>query len=64
MQREQLGSRLGFILLSAACAIGIGNIWRFPYIVGQYGGAVFVLIYLIFLVILGLPIVTMELSVG
>ncbi len=64
MKRETLGSRLGFILLSAACAIGLGNIWRFPYIVGQYGGAVFVLIYLFFLVVLGLPIVTMELAVG
>lgn len=63
-QREQLGSRLGFLLLSAGCAIGLGNVWRFPYITGQYGGAAFVLIYLVFLVILGLPIMVMEFSVG
>jgi NSS family neurotransmitter:Na+ symporter len=62
--REKLSSRLGFILLSAGCAIGLGNIWRFPYITGQYGGALFVLIYLVFLVIFGVPIMTMELSVG
>lgn len=55
-QREQLGSRLGFILLSAGCAIGIGNVWKFPYMVGQYGGGAFVLIYLFFLVILGIPV--------
>ena len=64
MKREKLSSRLGFILISAGCAIGLGNVWRFPYIVGQYGGAAFVLIYLLFLVILGLPIMTMEFSVG
>ena len=64
MEREKLGSRLGFILLSAGCAIGLGNIWRFPYITGQYGGAIFVLIYLAFLVLLGIPVMTMEFSVG
>lgn len=62
--REQLGSRLGFLLLSAGCAIGLGNVWRFPFITGEYGGAAFVLIYLLFLVILGLPIMVMEFSVG
>ena len=62
--RESLGSRLGFILLSAGCAIGLGNVWRFPYIVGQYGGAAFILLYLVFLVIFGLPIMAMEFSVG
>lgn len=64
MKREQLGSRLGFILLSAGCAIGIGNVWKFPYMVGQNGGGLFVLIYLFFLVILGLPVMTMEFSLG
>ncbi len=64
MQRERFTSRLGFILISAACAIGLGNVWRFPYITGQYGGAAFVLIYLAFLVLLGVPIMTMELAVG
>ena len=64
MEREQLGSRLGFILLSAGCAIGIGNVWKFPYMVGQYGGGIFVLFYIFFLLILGLPIMTMEFSVG
>ena len=64
MQRERFGSRLGFLLISAGCAIGLGNVWRFPYIVGQYGGATFILIYLLFLVIFGLPIMTMEFSVG
>ena len=63
-QREQLGSRLGFILLSAGCAIGIGNVWKFPYMVGQYGGGAFVLIYLFFLVILGIPVMTMEFAMG
>ncbi|SCJ17928.1 Na+-dependent transporters of the SNF family [uncultured Clostridium sp.] len=63
-QRERFGSRLGFILISAGCAIGLGNVWRFPYIVGQNGGAAFVLIYLFFLVVLGLPIMVMEFSVG
>lgn len=63
-KRERFSSRLGFILISAGCAIGLGNVWRFPYIVGKYGGAAFVLIYLIFLAILGLPIMVMEFSVG
>ena len=63
-QREQLGSRLGFILLSAGCAIGIGNVWKFPYMVGQYGGGAFVLIYLFFLVIMGIPVMTMEFAMG
>ena len=64
MERETLKSRLGFILLSAGCAIGIGNVWKFPYIAGQGGGGAFVLFYLIFLVLLGLPIMTMEFAVG
>lgn len=64
MEREKLGSRLGFILLSAGCAIGCGNVWKFPWMCGQYGGGAFVLIYLIFLVILGLPVMIMEFSVG
>ena len=63
-EREKFSSRLGFILISAGCAIGLGNVWRFPYIVGQYGGALFVLIYLFFLVALGAPIMTMEFAVG
>lgn len=63
-QREKLSSRLGFIFLSAGCAIGLGNIWRFPYITGKYGGGAFVLLYLFFLIILGLPIIVMEFSVG
>jgi NSS family neurotransmitter:Na+ symporter len=63
-QRETLGSRLGFILLSAGCAIGLGNVWRFPFITGRYGGAAFVLIYILFLVILGLPVMVMELAIG
>ena len=64
MQREKFGSRLGFILISAGCAIGLGNVWRFPYITVKYGGAAFVLIYLVFLVLLGLPIMVMEFAVG
>ncbi len=64
MQREKFGSRLGFILISAGCAIGLGNVWRFPYITGQYGGAAFVLIYLVCLVLLGLPIMVMEFAIG
>ena len=64
MEREKLKSRLGFILLSAGCAIGIGNVWKFPYMAGQGGGGAFVLFYLLFLVILGLPIMTMEFAVG
>ena len=63
-EREKFGSRLGFILISAGCAIGLGNVWRFPYIVGEYGGAAFILIYLLFLVIFGIPIMTIEFSVG
>lgn len=62
--RDRFSSRLGFILISAGCAIGLGNVWRFPYITGKYGGAAFVLIYLFFLVILGLPVMVMEYSVG
>ena len=64
MQREKLGSRLGFILLSAGCAIGIGNVWKFPYLTGQNGGGAFVLIYLFFLIILGIPVMTMEFAMG
>ena len=63
-ERETFASRLGFVLISAGCAIGLGNVWRFPYIVGQYGGASFVLLYLVFLAILGLPIMAMEFAVG
>ncbi len=64
MEREKLGSRLGFILLSAGCAIGIGNVWKFPYMTGQYGGGAFVLFYVFFLLVLGLPIMSMEFAVG
>lgn len=64
MKREHLGSRLGFILISAGCAIGIGNVWKFPYIAGQYGGGIFVLIYLFFLAVIGIPVMTMEFSMG
>lgn len=64
MQRERLGSRLGFILLSAGCAIGIGNVWKFPYMAGQCGGGAFVLFYIFFLLVLGLPIMVMEFAVG
>jgi NSS family neurotransmitter:Na+ symporter len=64
MEREKLGSRLGFILLSAGCAIGVGNVWKFPWMAGQYGGGAFVLIYLLFLVILGLPVMVVEFSLG
>lgn len=64
MEREKLGSRLGFLLLSAGCAIGIGNVWRFPYITGVYGGGAFVLFYLFFLVIMGMPVMSMEFAVG
>ena len=63
-QREKFASRLGFILISAGCAIGVGNVWRFPYITGKYGGAAFVILYLLFLVILGLPVMVMEFAVG
>ena len=64
MPRERLGSRLGFILLSAGCAIGVGNVWKFPWMVGQYGGGAFVVCYVLFLLILGLPIMTMEFAIG
>ena len=64
MKREKFSSRLGFLLISAGCAIGLGNVWRFPFITGKYGGAAFVLLYLVFLLLLGLPILVMELSVG
>jgi len=64
MEREKLGSRLGFILLSAGCAIGIGNVWKFPYITGENGGGIFVLIYLFFLVVMGIPVMTMEFALG
>lgn len=64
MQRERLGSRLGFILLSAGCAIGVGNVWKFPWMAGQYGGGAFVLIYLLFLIALGLPVMVVEFSLG
>ena len=64
MEREKLGSRLGFILLSAGCAIGIGNVWKFPYITGQNGGALFVLVYIACLILLGLPVMTMEFAMG
>ena len=63
-QRETFGSRLGFILVSAGCAVGLGNVWKFPYICGQYGGAAFIVIYLVFLAILGLPIIICEFAVG
>ena len=64
MQREHLGSRLGFLLLSAGCAIGVGNVWKFPWMAGQYGGGAFVLVYLIFLLIMGVPTLTMEFAMG
>ena len=64
MQREKFGTRLGFLLVSAGCAIGIGNVWKFPYVAGQNGGGVFVLFYLLFLLIMGVPVLTMELAVG
>ena len=64
MERERLGSRLGFILLSAGCAIGIGNVWKFPYMAGQYGGGAFVPLYLFFLVIMGIPVMAIEFSLG
>ena len=64
MERESFKSRLGFILVSAGCAIGIGNVWRFPYVAGENGGGLFVLFYLVFLVLMGIPVLTMELAVG
>ena len=62
--REKLGSRLGFILLSAGCAIGVGNVWKFPCVAGANGGGIFVLLYLLFLIILGVPVMAMEFSMG
>ena len=64
MKRESFQSRLGFILVSAGCAIGIGNVWKFPYVTGANGGGVFVLFYLLSLILMGVPILTMELAVG
>ena len=64
MERERLGSRLGFILLSAGCAIGVGNVWKFPYMTGQYGGGAFVLVYILCLILLGVPVMTMEFALG
>lgn len=64
MKRESFKSRIGFLLVSAGCAIGIGNVWRFPYVTGENGGGLFVLLYLLFLIIMGLPVLTMELAVG
>ena len=64
MKRESFKSRLGFLLVSAGCAIGIGNVWRFPYVAGQHGGGWFVLIYLIFLVSMVLPGLTVGLALG
>ena len=64
MNREKFGSRLGFILVSAGCAVGLGNVWKFPYMAGKFGGAAFILVYLLFLLILGLPIMVCEFSVG
>ena len=64
MERAKFGSRIGFIFVSAGCAIGIGNVWKFPYVAGQNGGAIFVLFYLLFLVIMGIPVLTMELAIG
>ena len=63
-KRETLASRIGFLFLSAGCAIGLGNVWRFPYITGKYGGAAFVLLYIVFLLLFGLPVMVMEFSVG
>ena len=63
-EREKFGSRMGFILVSAGCAIGLGNVWKFPYMAGEYGGAAFILMYLLFLLVLGLPILVCEFSVG
>ena len=63
-ERESLGSRLGFLLLTAGCAIGLGNIWRFPYVTGKFGGALFVAFYILFLLLMGLALLIIELSVG
>ena len=62
--RERLGSRLGFILLSAGCAIGCGNVWKFPWMCGQYGGGSFMVVYILCLILLGLPVLTMEFAIG
>ena len=64
MKRDTFQSRIGFLLVSAGCAIGIGNVWRFPFVAGQNGGGLFVVIYLLFLLLMGLPVLTMELAVG
>ena len=64
LERENFRSRLGFILVSAGCAIGIGNVWKFPWLVGENGGGFFVLLYLLFLAIMGIPVMAMELAVG
>ena len=64
MERESFKSRLGFLLISAGCAIGIGNVWRFPYVVGQNGGGAFVLLYILFLITVGVPVLTMEFAIG
>lgn len=64
MKRENFNSRIGFILVSAGCAIGIGNVWKFPYLAGQNGGGYFVLFYLLFLIIMGIPVMTMGAAVG
>ncbi len=64
MKREKFGSRMGFILVSAGCAIGIGNVWKFPYMCGEFGGAAFILIYLVFLLIMGIPVMICEFAVG
>ena len=63
-KREGFGSRLGFLLVSAGCAIGIGNVWKFPYVAGANGGGIFVACYLLFLLIMGIPVLTMELAIG
>ena len=63
MKRETFGSRLGFILVSAGCAIGIGNVWKFPYLCGEMGGAAFILIYLVFLRVMGIPVLVTEFAV-
>jgi NSS family neurotransmitter:Na+ symporter len=62
--RAKLGSRLGFLMLAAGCAVGLGNVWRFPFVVGQNGGAAFVIVYLLFLAVLGFPMLTAELALG
>ena len=64
MKRESFGSRLGFLLVSVGCAVGIGNVWKFPYVTGENGGGIFVLFYLLFLLVMGVPVLTMELAVG